>query len=79
MRLLGDKPFADISPEDIDQALATLPGERHEIGTLGAALLWHRVFAGVEAQPRDGVAITGETGFTVEALDDAELVMVDAG
>lgn len=34
---------------------------------------------GVEAQPRDGVAITGETGFTVEALDDAELVMVDAG
>ena len=34
---------------------------------------------GVEAQPRDGIAITGESGFTVEAIDDAELVMVDAG
>ncbi|MXP43495.1 pirin family protein [Allopontixanthobacter sediminis] len=33
---------------------------------------------GVEAQPRDGIAITGETEITVEALDDAELVMVDA-
>ena len=30
------------------------------------------------AQPRDGVAITGETQITVEALDDAELVLVDA-
>ena len=29
------------------------------------------------AQPRDGVAITGETQITVEALDDAELVLVD--
>lgn len=34
---------------------------------------------GVEVQPRDGVAIAGETGFTIEAIDDAELVMVDAG
>ncbi|MGB3379535.1 MAG: pirin family protein [Allopontixanthobacter sediminis] len=33
---------------------------------------------GVEAQPRDGIAITGETEITVEAIDDAELVMVDA-
>ena len=33
---------------------------------------------GVEAQPRDGIAITGEAAITVEALDDAELVMVDA-
>lgn len=33
---------------------------------------------GHEAQPRDGVAITGETAVTVEALDDAEVVMVDA-
>lgn len=32
---------------------------------------------GVEAQPRDGVAITGETAITVEALDDAEVVMVE--
>ncbi|MBS0473753.1 MAG: pirin family protein [Proteobacteria bacterium] len=34
---------------------------------------------GQEAQPRDGVAITGESRFTVEALDDVEVVMVDAG
>ncbi len=33
---------------------------------------------GKEAQARDGVAITGEAEILVEALDDAELVMVDA-
>ena len=33
---------------------------------------------GAIAQPRDGIAITGETEITVEAIDDAELVMVDA-
>ena len=33
---------------------------------------------GVEAEPRDGVAITGETEIVVEALDDAELVLVDS-
>ena len=33
---------------------------------------------GVAAQPRDGIAITGEASIEVEALDDAELVMVDA-
>lgn len=33
---------------------------------------------GQEAQPRDGVAITGETMIEVEAIDDAELVLVDA-
>ena len=33
---------------------------------------------GVEAAPRDGVAITGEATVTVEALDDAEVVLVDA-
>ncbi|WP_374531312.1 pirin family protein [Novosphingobium sp.] len=31
-----------------------------------------------EAQPRDGIAVTGETEITLEALDDAEIVMVDA-
>lgn len=31
----------------------------------------------VEAQARDGVAITGETALTVTALEDAELVLVD--
>jgi len=33
---------------------------------------------GAEANPRDGVAITGEEAITVEALEDCELVMVDA-
>jgi redox-sensitive bicupin YhaK (pirin superfamily) len=33
---------------------------------------------GNEAQPRDGVAITGEAEIVVEAIDDAEVVMVDA-
>ena len=33
---------------------------------------------GVEAQPRDGVAITGEAKLRIEAQDDAELVLVDA-
>lgn len=33
---------------------------------------------GQEAQLRDGVAITGESFITVEALGDAEVVMVDA-
>ena len=33
---------------------------------------------GKEAQARDGIAITGENDIVVEALDDAELVMVDA-
>ena len=33
---------------------------------------------GVEAGPRDGIAITGENKLTVEAIDDAELVLVDA-
>jgi quercetin 2,3-dioxygenase len=34
---------------------------------------------GNEAQPRDGVAIFGETEIVVEAIDAAEVVMVDAG
>ena len=33
---------------------------------------------GVEAGPRDGVAITGEDRLEIEAEDDAELVLVDA-
>ncbi|ALE16582.1 Pirin [Altererythrobacter epoxidivorans] len=33
---------------------------------------------GIEAQPRDGIAVTGETRIEVEAIDDAEIVLVDA-
>lgn len=38
-----------------------------------------RILVGdVEAQPRDGVAITGLDTITVTAIEDAELVLVDA-
>jgi len=33
---------------------------------------------GVEANPRDGVAITGENTVEIEAEDDSELVLVDS-
>jgi redox-sensitive bicupin YhaK (pirin superfamily) len=33
---------------------------------------------GVEAGPRDGVAITGESRIEIEADEDSELVLVDA-
>jgi redox-sensitive bicupin YhaK (pirin superfamily) len=33
---------------------------------------------GIEAQPRDGVAITGENRLRIEAEGDSELVLVDA-
>jgi hypothetical protein len=33
---------------------------------------------GVKANPRDGVAITGETRVEIQAEDDSELVLVDA-
>ncbi len=33
---------------------------------------------GIEAAARDGIAITGETAVTIEALSDAQLVLVDA-
>jgi redox-sensitive bicupin YhaK (pirin superfamily) len=33
---------------------------------------------GVRAEPRDGVAVTGEDKVAIKALDDAEIVLVDA-
>src|SRR5690606_1042429 len=33
---------------------------------------------GVRAEPRDGVAITGEDRIAITAIDDAEIVLVDA-
>ncbi len=33
---------------------------------------------GVRAEPRDGVAITGEEKVAIKAIDDAEIVLVDA-
>jgi redox-sensitive bicupin YhaK (pirin superfamily) len=34
---------------------------------------------GIPAEPRDGIAITGEKRLLIEAKDDSELVLVDAG
>jgi redox-sensitive bicupin YhaK (pirin superfamily) len=34
---------------------------------------------GVSAGPRDGVAVTGENKLIIEADEDSELVLVDAG
>ncbi len=50
-------------------------GDRHQylVAPKGRILI-----NGVEAQARDGVAITGEAEIVVEALDDAEVVLVDA-
>ena len=33
---------------------------------------------GIEADPRDGIAITGEDKLSIAAEDDSELVLVDA-
>ncbi len=33
---------------------------------------------GVRAEPRDGVAVTGEAALTIKAIDDVEIVLVDA-
>jgi len=33
---------------------------------------------GVRAEPRDGIAVTGESEVRIRALDDAEIVLVDA-
>jgi redox-sensitive bicupin YhaK (pirin superfamily) len=57
------------------QAVWTTSAERHQYLVAPKGRI--RV-NGVEAQPRDGVAITGEGQIVVEALDDAEVVLVDA-
>ncbi|MEO8547480.1 MAG: pirin family protein [Sphingomicrobium sp.] len=58
----GDSVAFDASPE---RHLYLVPSGRVRVN-------------GVEAQPRDGIAITGEERLTIEAEDDAELVLVDA-
>jgi len=57
------------------QAVWKTGGERHQYLVAPTGRI--RV-NGVEAQPRDGVAITGEAEIVVEAIEDAEVVLVDA-
>ena len=56
-------------------AIWTTSGERHQylVAPKGRVTV-----NGREAQPRDGIAVTGESEIVVEALDDAEIVLVDA-
>ena len=56
-------------------AVWTTSGERHQylVAPKGRVTV-----NGHEAQPRDGIAVTGESEIVVEALDDAEIVLVDA-
>ena len=56
-------------------AVWTSSGERHQylVAPKGRVTV-----NGREAQPRDGIAVTGESEIVVEALDDAEIVLVDA-
>jgi redox-sensitive bicupin YhaK (pirin superfamily) len=58
----GDAITVDSSP---DRHLYLVPSGRVRVN-------------GVEAGPRDGVAITGEDRIAIEAEDDSELVLVDA-
>ena len=67
-RILGATLGAGDSIEidtDTDRHLYLVPSGRVRIN-------------GVEANPRDGVAITGEAKLRIEAEDDSELVLVDA-
>ena len=52
-------------PADPDRHLYMVPSGRIRVN-------------GIAAGPRDGIAITGETGLRIEAEEDAELVLVDA-
>ena len=56
-------------------AVWTTSGDRHQylVAPKGRVTV-----NGHEAQPRDGIAVTGESEIVVEALDDAEIVLVDA-
>jgi redox-sensitive bicupin YhaK (pirin superfamily) len=58
-----------------ETAELTLDPARHAylVATDGAILV-----NGLRAEPRDGVAITGEERLAIEAVDDAEIVLVDA-
>jgi len=58
-----------------ETAEPTLDPARHAylVATDGAILV-----NGVRAEPRDGIAVTGEEKLAIQAIDDAEIVLVDA-
>lgn len=75
LSIRADAQIAAATLQVGQQAVWTTAGERHQYLVAPTGRI--RV-NGVEAQARDGVAITGETQIVVEALDDAEVVLVDA-
>ena len=58
-----------------ETAELTLDPARHAYWSGSTARFWSTA---KRAEPRDGVAITGEAVLTIEAVDDAEIVLVDA-
>ncbi|MGQ0661621.1 pirin family protein [Sphingosinicella sp.] len=58
-----------------ETAALTLDPARHAylVATDGVILV-----NGVRAEPRDGIAVTGEEKLAIQAIDDAEIVLVDA-
>lgn len=56
-------------------AVWTSSGERHQYLVAPTGKI--RV-NGIEANARDGIAVTGESEITVEAIEDSEVVLVDA-
>lgn len=75
LSIRGDARVAAATLAAGQSAVWTTSGARHQYLVAPTGRI--RV-NGVEANPRDGVAVTGETEIVVEAIDDAEVVLVDA-
>ena len=75
LSIRADARVAAATLEAGQRAVWQTSGERHQY--LVAPKGRVRV-NGVEAHPRDGVAVTGEAQIVVEAIDAAEVVLVDA-
>lgn len=75
LSIRADAKIAAATLEAGQQAVWQTSGGRHQylVAPKGRVRI-----NGIEAQPRDGVAITGEAQIVVEAIDNAEVVLVDA-
>ena len=75
LSIRADAKVAAATLEAGQQAIWRTSGERHQYLVAPKGRI--RV-NGIEAEPRDGIAITREAQIVVEAIDDAEVVLVDA-
>ena len=75
LSIRADAKIAAATLQAGQRAVWQTSGERHQylVAPKGRVRI-----NGVEAQPRDGIAVTGESEIMVEALEDAEVVLVDA-